>query len=330
MPCALVTGGAGYIGSHTCKALRETGWDVVAYDNLSRGWRNAVKYGPLVEGDIADASTMAATFRRYRPDVVVHFAAYAYVGESVEDPGAYYRNNVAGTLTLLEQMRIAQVDRLIFSSSCATYGLPVSPVIDENHPQSPINPYGRTKLMCEQMIADFCNAYELSAVLLRYFNAAGSDPDGQLGERHEPETHAIPLAIRSALFARETFNVMGSDFATPDGSAVRDYIHVSDLARAHVLATAFLEQGGGCHAFNLGTGKGTSVLELLEAIERVVGKRPEYRLAARRPGDPGMLVASFDKAARQLGWEPRLSSIDRIIGDAARWMSKDLPNPPNP
>ncbi len=322
MSTVLVTGGAGYVGSHCCKAFASAGWTVVTYDNLSRGWRDAVKWGPLVEGDIGDAETMAATLRQYKPDVVAHFAAYAYVGESVERPELYYRNNSFGTLVLLEEMLKAGVNRLIFSSTCASYGIPVRIPIDEEHPQSPINPYGWSKFIIERMVEDFSRAHGLNAVMLRYFNAAGCDPDGEIGERHEPETHVVPLAIEAAIRSGRAFTINGTDFDTRDGTAVRDYIHVTDLARAHVLAGDRLLQKPGVHVYNLGTGNGTTVKELVEAVGRVSGRSLPVTLGPRRPGDPPALVASASKAESELGWVPRNSDIDRIIETALSWYER--------
>lgn len=324
MRTVLVTGGAGYIGSHCCKAFAETGWSVVTYDNLSRGWRDAVKWGPLVEGDIADAGTVAAALRQYRPDVVAHFAAYAYVGESVEFPELYYRNNSFGTLVLIEEMLKAGVNRLIFSSTCASYGIPTRTPIDETHPQWPINPYGWSKFMIERMVEDFSRARGLNAVMLRYFNAAGCDPDGEIGERHEPETHVVPLAIEAAIRSGRTFTINGTDFDTRDGTAVRDYIHVSDLAEAHVLGGEKLLRDEGVHVYNLGTGNGTTVRELADAVGRISGQSLAVAFGSRRPGDPPALVAAADKARRELGWVPRRSSIDRIIETALAWHSSRM------
>ncbi|MFS8056770.1 UDP-glucose 4-epimerase GalE [Rhizobium sp. BR 317] len=319
MTTVLVTGGAGYIGSHCCKAFAEAGWSIVTYDNLSRGWRDAVKWGPLVEGDIADAETLAAALRQYRPDVVAHFAAYAYVGESVEFPELYYRNNTFGTLVLIEEMLKAGVNRLIFSSTCASYGIPVRTPIDETHPQWPINPYGWSKFMIERMVEDFSRARGLNAVMLRYFNAAGCDPDGEIGERHEPETHVVPLAIEAAIKPGRVFTINGTDFDTRDGTAVRDYIHVTDLARAHVLGGEKLLRDRGVHVYNLGTGNGTTVKELADAVGRVSGNTLPIAYGPRRPGDPPALVASAAKAERELGWAPRHSDIDGIIDTALAW-----------
>ena len=315
----LVTGGAGYVGSHCCKAFAAAGWEVVVLDNLSRGWRDAVRWGPLIEADIADEAAVIAAIERYKPDLVAHFAAFAYVGESVEQPDLYYRNNSVGTLALLEAMRKAGLKRLLFSSTCASYGHPVRLPIDETHPQAPINPYGWSKFIIERMLEDYARAYGFSSIALRYFNAAGCDPEGEIGERHEPETHAIPLAIAAALKADGAFNVLGTDFDTRDGSAVRDYIHVSDLADAHVLAAERLLTSEGADVFNLGTGTGTTVLEMAAAVARATGTALPLIHAPRRAGDPATLVASAEKARHELGWTPTRSDIDMIVRTALAW-----------
>ncbi|ESY95773.1 UDP-glucose 4-epimerase GalE [Mesorhizobium sp. LNHC209A00] len=319
MKTVLVTGGAGYIGSHCCKAFAESGWSVVAFDNLSRGWRDAVKWGPLIEADISDAAAVAAALDQYRPDAVAHFAAYAYVGESVERPELYYRNNSFGTLVLLEEMLKAGLDKLIFSSTCATYGIPTRSPIDETHRQSPINPYGWSKFIIERMVEGISLARGLNAVVLRYFNAAGCDPDGEIGERHEPETHVVPLAIAAAVKPGRTFVINGADFDTRDGTAMRDYVHVVDLARAHVLAGEKLLRDKGVHVYNLGTGAGTTVAELVDAVSRTSGIRLPVAYGPRRPGDPPALVAEAGKAERELGWVPEQSGIDRIVETALAW-----------
>ncbi|MBZ9974231.1 UDP-glucose 4-epimerase GalE [Mesorhizobium sp. BR-1-1-10] len=324
MKTVLVTGGAGYIGSHCCKAFAESGWSVVAFDNLSRGWRDAVKWGPLIEADISDAAAVAAALHRYRPDAVAHFAAYAYVGESVERPELYYRNNSFGTLVLLEEMLKAGLDKLIFSSTCATFGIPTRSPIDETHRQSPINPYGWSKFIIERMVEDISLARGLNAVVLRYFNAAGCDPDGEIGEKHEPETHVIPLAIEAAVRPGRTFVINGADFDTRDGTAVRDYVHVVDLARAHVLAGEKLLRDKGVHVYNLGTGAGTTVAELVDAVSRTSGIPLPVAYGPRRPGDPPALVAAAGKAERELGWVPEQSGIDRIVETALAWYRSRL------
>ena len=327
MKTVLVTGGAGYVGSHCAKAFAEAGWRVVTLDNLSRGWREAVRWGPLVECDIADSARVQAAMEQHRPDLVAHFAAYAYVGESVTDPGLYYLNNSAATLALLDAMRAAKIGAMLFSSTCASYGAPAYLPIDEAHPQNPINPYGWSKFIIERMLADYGRAYGLSSVSLRYFNAAGCDPGGEIGERHEPETHAIPLAIEAARRPEQPFTVLGTDFDTRDGSAIRDYVHVNDLAQAHVMAGEMLIARKGSHIFNLGTGVGTSVLELVDAVGRAAGGPVALRHGPRRPGDPACLVASYEKAERELGWRPRCSDIDFIVRTALAWRDKMAADP---
>ena len=321
----LVTGGAGYVGSHCCKAFARAGWNVVTLDNLSRGWRDAVRWGPLIECDIRDLVEVRGAFEKFKPDLVAHFAAFAYVGESVDDPAIYYGNNTEGTLALLNSMRAAGCHRLLFSSTCASYGVPRSVPVDETHPQAPINPYGWSKMIIERMLEDFGKAYGIGSVSLRYFNAAGCDPEGEIGERHEPEPHAIPLAIEAARRTDRPFTILGTDFPTPDGSAIRDYIHVNDLARAHLLAGEMLLQRDGTHVFNLGTGVGTSVLELIETVKRVAKREPAVRHGPRRSGDPAKLVASFAKAERELGWRPQHSQIEFIIETALNWRDRHPP-----
>lgn len=318
----LVTGGAGYVGSHCCKALAAAGWTIVVYDNLSRGWREFVKWGRLIEGDVTDAAGLKRAMAEVRPDAVAHFAALAYVGESIDHPGDYYRVNALGMLNLLEAMREAGTGRILFSSSCATYGVPTRLPIDESHPQAPINPYGWSKLISEKMLADYGVAHGVRSVALRYFNAAGDDPDLEIGEKHEPETHMIPLAIRAAQAGGGTFNINGDDFDTADGTCVRDYIHVLDLADAHVRALDYLMSGGASDVFNLGTGDGMSVSQVLDAVERFSNAKIRRQIGPRRPGDPAALVASAEKARRVLGWTPRHSSVDEIIGSAWRWHQK--------
>ena len=323
MSIVLVTGGAGYIGSHACKALAKAGHVPVVYDNLVYGHREAVRWGPLVEGDIADRARLDAVIREYRPEAVMHFAAYAYVGESVADPGKYYRNNVAGSLALFEAMRDHGIGRLVFSSTCATYGLPQYTPMDERHPQRPINPYGASKLMVERMIGDFAGAHGLRAISLRYFNAAGADPDGEIGEDHSPETHLIPLALAAALGSIPQLTIFGEDYDTDDGTCVRDYVHVSDLADAHVLAVeALAGTPPGLRAFNLGNGSGYSVKQVLSAVERVTGHRVPVRIGLRRSGDPARLVSASDCARKELGWQPRIAGLDEIIASAWRWEKK--------
>ncbi|MEI2301646.1 UDP-glucose 4-epimerase GalE [Ensifer sp. MJa1] len=314
---ALVTGGAGFIGSHTCKRLAQQGFVPVVYDNLSTGHRANVKWGPLVEGELADTERLSATIRIYAPECVIHFAASAYVGESVEDPGKYYRNNVAASISLLEACRATGLARIVFSSSCATYGVPPRLPITEDTVQLPINPYGRTKLMMELMLADYARAYGLRSVALRYFNAAGADPDGQLTERHDPETHLIPRALMAAAGRIDRLDIFGDDYATPDGTCVRDYIHVTDLADAHVAAVNYLRDGGEVLKANLGSGHGTSIRQVLDAIDRVTRRPVPVQMLPRRPGDPPVLYADTSCARQKLGFRPAFSDIDMIIRTAA-------------
>jgi UDP-arabinose 4-epimerase len=312
----LVVGGAGYIGSHTCKRLAQAGFTPVTYDSLVTGHRHAVKWGPLVVGDILDAASLDEAFRTHRPDAVMHFAAFAYVGESVTDPAKYYLNNVAGTLSLLEAMRRAGVKSIVFSSTCATYGVPAELPITEDCPQAPINPYGRTKLMIEHVLADYAGAYGLAYAALRYFNACGADPDGEIGEWHDPETHLVPRALMAAAGTIPHLEIFGDDYPTPDGTCIRDYIHVSDLAEAHVLALSYIETHKSSIAVNLGTGSGLSIMEVLDGINRAIGRKVPTVLKPRRPGDPPSLYADAQKAGRQLGFKPRHSDIETIVRTA--------------
>lgn len=319
MSTILVTGGAGYIGSHACKALAAAGHTPVVYDNLVHGHRWAVKWGPFEEGDIADRARLNDAFARWNPDAVMHFAAYAYVGESVSDPGKYYRNNVAGSLTLLEAMRDHGIHRMVFSSSCATYGVPHRVPINEAHPQFPINPYGASKLMIERMLEDFGRAHGLRAASLRYFNAAGADFDGDIGEDHEPETHLIPLLLAAAGQGLAV-TLHGSDYDTPDGSCIRDYVHVADLADAHCLALEALDRlPAGMTPINVGTGMGHSVREIIAAVERICGQKIQLNEGPRRVGDPAVLVADAARALLLLGWRPKASGLESILGSAWRW-----------
>ena len=315
----LVTGGAGYVGSHACKALAAAGFNPITFDNLSRGHEWAVKWGPLEVGDVTDATRLHEVLESYRPVGVMHFAALAYVGESVEDPARYYTNNVAGSLCLLQATRRAGIKHFVFSSSCSTYGIPRTIPIPENHSQAPINPYGTGKLMVETMLRDFDVAYGLRAVSLRYFNAAGADPEGETGEDHDPETHALPLAIMTALGQRPHFEIFGTDYPTADGTAIRDYVHVCDLANAHVMALEHLLAGGQSLTLNLGTGRGHSVRELIAAVERVSGRSVAVIEAPRRPGDPPELVADAAQANHLLGWTPRYGELQAIVETALRW-----------
>jgi UDP-arabinose 4-epimerase len=315
----LVTGGAGYIGAHACKALARSGYRPVVFDNLSRGHRRAVRWGPLVEGELADRERLRAAIEQYRVAAVMHFAGYAYVGESVADPALYYRNNLAGSLSLLEVMRESGIERIVFSSTCATYGIPDSVPIKETAAQLPINPYGETKLAIERALHWYGEAYGVRSVSLRYFNAAGADPEGEIGECHAPETHLVPLALQAALGRRPPLDVYGTDYPTPDGTAIRDFIHVADLAAAHLRALEHLLEGRGSTAINLGTGRGHSVREVIAAVESAVGRRVPRREAARRPGDPAMLVADPAYAADRLGWRPLASDLETIIESALAW-----------
>lgn len=319
MDAVLVTGGAGYVGSHTVKLLRERGIPCVILDNLVHGHREFACGAPLIEADVGDAAALDALFARQRIAAVMHFAAYAYVGESVGAPLKYFRNNVAATVTLLDRMVSAGIHRFIFSSSCATYGIPNQVPIAEDHPQRPVNPYGASKVMVERMLADLDAAHDLKSIALRYFNAAGADPDGTIGERHDPETHLIPLALRAAMDPQQPLHVFGTDYPTPDGTCVRDYIHVRDIAEAHVLALQALLEGGASDAFNLGNGSGYSVREVVRTVESIAKRPVPVAEAPRRPGDPPILVGSSEKARRVLGWSPRFDRLEAIVETAWRW-----------
>jgi UDP-arabinose 4-epimerase len=325
MTTILVTGGAGYIGSHACKALAKAGYLPVAYDNLSFGHDWAAKWGPLERGDILHRARLDEVFKKYTPSAVMHFAAFAYVGESVTNPGKYYRNNVVGSLTLLEAMRDHAVDTMIFSSTCATYGIPDGVPIREDAAQRPINPYGASKLMVERMIQDFAAAHPLKFAMLRYFNASGADPDNQIGEDHNPETHLIPLVLDAALGRRPSITVFGSDYATPDGTCIRDYVHVSDLASAHVCALEALKAGRPSSAYNLGNGLGASVNEVIETAQRVTGLTIPVVRGERRPGDPPVLITDGTKVREELGWTPAITDLAQIIGTAWAWHQRQHP-----
>ena len=316
----LVTGGAGYIGSHTCKALALTGIEPVVYDDLSNGHATAVMWGPLVEGDVRDRDRLARTMIDHRVSGVIHFAGLIEVGRSMHRPDLYWDNNVNGVAAVLSAMRQADVGRLVFSSTAAVYGTPLglSP-IRETEALSPINPYGDSKLAGERMIAANCAAYGLEAVALRYFNASGADVDGELGEAHDPETHLIPLAIEAALTGAQPLTVFGQDFPTQDGSCVRDYVHVADLARAHVRALGLHTISGGFEAMNLGRGVGTSVLEVIRAVEKVCGRPPVYSVGPRRAGDPPVLIADPARAMERLKWRPEFSDFQAIVDTAVSW-----------
>ncbi len=321
----LVTGGAGYIGSHAVLALQRSGYEVVILDNLVYGHRDIVEQvlkAELIVGDTNDRQLLDHLFSMRQIDAVMHFAAYAYVGESVSAPDKYYRNNVIGTLTLLEAMKDASINKFVFSSTCATYGVPQQVPIPEDHPQNPINPYGMSKLMVEKILADFDHAYDFRSVWFRYFNAAGADPEGALGEDHNPETHLIPLTLMAALGKRDSLSIFGTDYPTPDGTCVRDYIHVTDLATAHVLGLEYLLKGGKTEVFNLGNGNGFSVKEVIETAREVTGKEIKAVECDRRPGDPPALVGSGEKARQILGWNPQYSDLNAIITHAWNWHQK--------
>lgn len=322
MPSVLVTGGAGYVGSHACKALAAAGYVPVCYDDLSTGHADLVKWGPLEEGNLADPERLAGVFARHRPVAVMHFAARSLVGESVRDPASTYRVNVASTLTLLDAMRRFGVEAFVFSSTCATYGLPSRVPIDEDTPQRPINPYGWSKLMVERLLADHGSAYGLQWAALRYFNAAGADPDGETGEDHRPESHLIPRALLAAAGEVPALELFGNDWPTPDGTCIRDYVHVSDLARWHVVALEHLLAGKGAVAVNLGTGQGCSVNQVLQSVERVTGRAVPVRRAARRAGDPPVLVADSGRARALLGAEPSFRDLDSIVDTAWRFLQR--------
>lgn len=314
----LVTGGAGYVGSHACKALARAGIEPVVYDNLSRGHRAAVRWGPLVEADIGDSAALDRAFTTYRPDAVLHFAALAYVGESVADPLRYYAVNVGGVASLLAAMGRAGVNRLVFSSTCAVYGAPEHLPLTEEMPLRPVSPYGRSKWMAEQIISDTGRAHGLRYAILRYFNASGLDPDGELTEDHDPETHLVPRALMAAAGRLPHLDVFGTDHPTPDGTCIRDYIHVSDLAAAHVAALHATAQGDAALVANLGTGQGYSVREVLTEVERVTGRPVPVRAAPPRAGDPPMLYADASRAGRELGFTPRYSDLPTIVRTAWR------------
>ncbi|MRS01651.1 UDP-glucose 4-epimerase GalE [bacterium] len=314
----LVTGGAGFIGAHAAKELRARGYTPLVLDNLIFGHRTFTKWGELIEGDLADVTLLKKIFKTYPIEAVMHFAGFAYVGESVINPAKYYRNNVTNTLNLLEAMREAAVNKIIFSSTCATYGIPQTIPIHEDQPQLPVNPYGHGKLMVEIMLRDFCHAYRMQYVALRYFNAAGADPDGEIGEWHVPETHLIPLAIDAA-YGIAPLRIFGTDYDTPDGTCIRDYVHVSDLATAHVQALEYLKAGNESITLNLGNEHGFSVREVISGIEQVTGMRIRVEESPRRPGDPPVLVGSSERTRQVLGWQPHYASLVDIISTAWTW-----------
>ena len=318
----LVTGGAGYIGSHCCKELSQKGFHPITIDNLVYGHKHFVRWGEFLKGDVGNPAHLKKCFSRHKIDAVMHFAAYAYVGESVENPLKYYENNLRNTIELLHAVVENKVRYFVFSSTCATYGNPIKSPIDEDHPLNPINPYGKTKRMIEQILEDYQAAYGLKYISLRYFNAAGADPDAEIGEDHDPETHLIPLVLDVAAGKSKAIKVFGNDYATPDGTCIRDYIHVTDLAGAHILAIERLLDGAGSGVYNLGNGKGFSVLEVINRTRKITGKDIAAENADRRPGDPPVLIASNVKAVKELGWQPRYAGIDDIIATAWRWHQK--------
>lgn len=315
----IVTGGAGYIGSHACKILNKLGFNPITIDNLSVGHKSAVKWGPFVHADLKDKDALDKTFSKYKPCAVMHFAADALVAESVINPGKYYENNVYSTVVLLEQMVKHNIRNFIFSSSCATYGIPTSSPISEDHPQKPINPYGKSKLMIEEILKDYEHAHGIKFASLRYFNAAGADFEGDTGENHENETHLIPLVIQTAEGLRPFINVYGMDYPTDDGSAIRDYIHVVDLIDAHVKALNYIYEKSSSLMLNLGTGKGISVLEVINTVKKITKKDFKVNFSERRPGDPPILFADSFKAKKIIGWQPKHSDIETIIITAWNW-----------
>jgi len=318
----LVTGGAGFVGSHACKALSRHGFTPVVYDNLSHGHEDAVRWGPLERGDILDRTRLGEVIAAHNPAAIMHFAAFIAVGESVTDPGKYYRNNVAGSLSLMEATRDHGIKAFVFSSTAAVYGLPEVVPIPEGAPKLPINPYGHSKWMVECMLRDFGEAHGLKSMALRYFNAAGADPDGETGERHDPETHLIPLALDAAAGDGKPLTVFGEDYDTPDGTCIRDYIHVADLAEAHVAALQALLDGAGSNAYNLGTGNGFTVRQVIDTVEKVTGRAVPHSIGPRRAGDPASLVADPSAANRDLGWRPLMSDLDSIVATAWAWHQK--------
>lgn len=315
----LVTGGAGYIGSHCCKALYQKGFHPVTIDNLVYGHKSFVKWGEFFQGDVGNPADLKKCFSRHKIDAVMHFAAYAYVGESVQDPLKYYENNLRNTIEMLHAVVENHINYFVFSSTCATYGNPEKTPIDERHPLNPINPYGRTKRMIEEILEDYGAAYGLNFTSLRYFNAAGADPDGEIGEDHNPETHLIPLVLDVAAAKRKSIKVFGTDYATPDGTCIRDYIHVTDLAEAHILALQRLIDGADSNVYNLGNGRGFSVLEVIERAREITARDIAVENTHRRPGDPPVLIASNEKAIAELGWNPVYADLNDIIGTAWRW-----------
>lgn len=318
----LIVGGAGYIGSHINKELSKKGYKTIVFDNLSYGHKEFAKWGIFQEGDLGNIEEIRKVFKKYKIEAVMHFAAFTYVGESVEDPQKYYLNNVKNTLNLLKVMLEEDVKYFVFSSTCATYGNPIEIPITEKHPQNPINPYGRGKLMVENVLKDYSDAYGLKYASLRYFNAAGADVGGEIGELHDPETHLIPLILDAAAEKREDIKIFGTDYDTPDGTCIRDYIHVTDLADAHILALEYLKNGGKSDVFNLGNGNGFSVKEVIDEARKITGKNIKATEAPRRPGDPPVLIGSSQKAMEILNWEPKYDDLASIIETAWNWHKK--------
>jgi len=321
----LVTGGAGFVGSHTCKALARAGYFPITFDSLERGHDWAVKWGPLERGDLREEGDLRKVFEAWRPWAVMHFAAYAYIGESTIEPIKYYDTNIGGTAKLLKACAAFECKNIVFSSSCATYGIPARLPLTESDAQQPINPYGYTKVVVERMLRDVEAAHGIRRVALRYFNAAGADPDGELGELHEPETHLIPLVLLAAMGRRPSIKIYGDDYPTADGTCIRDYVHVSDLANAHVAAIDWLAAGKESDSFNLGNGRGFSVAEVVAASERITGLAIRAEMCSRRPGDPPILISDSTKAQQLLGWTPNFPTLDQQIAHAWRWFRDELP-----
>ncbi len=320
--CILITGGAGYIGSYACKVLSKAGYKPVVYDNLVYGHKWAVKWGPLEEGDLSDETRLDQVIKQYQPESVMHFAAYAYVGESMKYPGKYFQNNVSGTLTLLEAMKNHNINKIIFSSSCTIYGIPETIPIQEDHKQCPISPYGASKLMVEEILKYFDLAHGIRSISFRYFNAAGADPDGEIGEDHDPETHLIPLVLDVALRRRPSISIFGTDYETSDGTCIRDYIHIADLVDAHLLGLKQLEQGCATKFYNLGNGQGFSVREIIDTASRVTNTKIPFVSGKRRLGDPPVLVGDGHLAIEELGWKPQYSELETQIVHAWNWHKK--------
>jgi UDP-glucose 4-epimerase len=319
----LVTGGAGYIGAHACKVLKRSGFEPVTFDNLSTGWADAVRYGPLVQGDLADRNALDRAFGEHRPVAVMHFAALSLVGDAMADPGRYWRANLLGALNLIEAASAAGCANFVFSSTCATYGDQDGVMLDEDSPQHPINAYGASKRAIEDVLANFGASHGLRHVIFRYFNVAGADPDGEVGEQHRPETHLVPLVLETIAGQRPHLTVHGTDYPTPDGTCVRDYVHVMDLVEAHVLGLRWLLDGGQSRAFNLGSGRGFSVREVLDHARTVTNREVPVVMGPRRAGDAASLVSGSDRAMRELGWEPVRSTLPQMIADAWRWSRGD-------